>query len=239
MSRAFTIIAAAIALSFATAAASPHPVVEKLQDYPLEELNMADAYWFPWDTADGEGEEGYFRLSALSIAPDTVVEFRDLRLVRGLLYLKPDYERPITWPVRTDNADGSVEYSLTYKVINSSGRPTDITARIASSHERFKVSLDKATQPVKASRVATFTLTATMSKADIGRSKELYAEPLRVIFGLSHRPEVSTLWTGQLVRPRVATVASDGRGVVVVTLTDHKRLAASLKGLIEKFPAKQ
>lgn len=195
------------------------------------ELNLADAYWFPWDSPDGEGEDGYFRFESLAIVPDTVVELRNVRLVRGLLYLKPDYERPVTWPTKTESEDGSVTYSLGYRVLNSSGRPADITAKIVSQHERFRVSLDKTSMSVKASKIASFTLTATMSKSDIERSEELYAEPLRVVFSLSHRPNVTTMWQGRLVRP----LSKHVRRQVMLTEADLQLLRDKIKAGDEKI----
>ena len=167
----------------------------------FRELDLAVPYWFPWDNADGEGETGYFKLEALGIADDTVVELRGARLLRGLLYRKPDFETPITWPVKTDNDDGSITYTLEWIVINTSGVPTDLTAKIVSEHEHFDVTLDKDTEAVKAAGRATFTAKATMSKSAIESTAELYAEPLRVSFSLSHRPEVTSVWEGPLVRP--------------------------------------
>lgn len=165
------------------------------------ELDLADAYWFPWDKPDGEGETGYFTFNALAIAPDTVIELRDVRLVRGLLYLKRDFQSPVTWPQKTENEDGSVTYTLDFGLLNTSGRPTSITAKVTSANQVFKTSLDNEAIEVKASQIASFKVTATMSKAALDASEELFAEPLRLEFATSHRPEATTRWAGRLVRP--------------------------------------
>lgn len=62
---------------------------------------------------DGEGEQGYFRLESLALAPGTVIELRNLRFTNDLVAVKPDFEGPITWPVKAVNPDGSVTYTLT------------------------------------------------------------------------------------------------------------------------------
>ena len=165
------------------------------------ELDLADAYWFPWDNPDGDGDEGFFRLDALAIEEGTVVELRNLRLVRGLIYLKPDFVRPVTMPLKKENEDGSATYTLDYKVLNTSGQPTTINAKIVSKHKHFQVSLDAAAVEVKSSKPASFQITATISKDAIAATSELYAEPLQLEFALEHLPEVTTQWSGNLVRP--------------------------------------
>lgn len=190
-----------------------------------EELDLARPYWFPWDTSDGEGEDGYFRFEAMAIAPDTVIELADVSLMRGLIYLKPDYELPVTWPVKTVNDDGSVTHSMTFRVLNTSGCPTDITARVESQHKHFHVSLDSASQPVEASRIATFNLAATISRHDIQGTPELYTEPLRIVFSTSHRPEVTTWWLGRLVRP----LSQNLRRQVILSDSDVEFLREKIK----------
>lgn len=170
------------------------------------DIDLARPNWFPWDIADGQGEEGYFRLSALALLPGTVIELRHLRLTRGLITVKPDYDLQITWPQLTRGADGSVSYTVTYQVLNSSGRPATITAAVRSSHSKFDVKLDQAALPAKLGEVVTFTLTGTMSAAAIAATPELYAEPLQVEFGLSSHPEATIRWQGELVRPLSATL---------------------------------
>ncbi len=196
-----------------------------------DELDLAVPYWFPWDNPDGEGQEGYFRFEAMSVAPGTVIEIASARLIRGLIYRKPDYELPITWPVATNLADGSVAYTLSFTVLNSSGRPATIRARVASNHGRlgelgrFVVRLDHEQIDVQASQSATFKLTATIREADIAKTPELYSEPLWVTFAPAHEPEASTWWLGRLVRPLSAGV----RRQVVLSAADQALIRGKLQ----------
>ena len=171
------------------------------RDWHSTELDLADAYWFPWDNPDGDGDEGFFRLDSMALEEGTTVEIRNLRLVRGLIYLKPDYVRPVTLPLKKENEDGSVTYTLDYKVLNTSGQPTTINAEILSKHEKFTVSLDAAGVEVKASKPASFQLSATISADTLANTPELFAEPLQILFSLDRLPGVTTLWQGKLVRP--------------------------------------
>ncbi len=157
--------------------------------------------WFPWDNPDGEGRQGYLMFSAVANAPDTVIELRDVRLLSSALLVKPFYELPITWPVKTVNADGGITYRMTVQVLNISGKPADITARVTSAHQRFKIELEKPVIAVKTSIVADFTIAATMSRADIAASPELYAEPLRLAFTASSVPDAEATFETTLVRP--------------------------------------
>jgi len=195
------------------------------------QLDLARPYWFPWDKPDGEGEEGYFRFKAMATAPGTVVELTELKLIRGVVYLKPDYELPITWPVKKLLDDGSAAYTMEFRVLNSSGRPTDITAQILSKHARFRVALDKARESVKASRVATFTLTATLPRADVEATAELYCEPLRLAFAAAHHPEATTWWSGRLVRP----LSKGIRRQAILSQADLQYLRERIQGNDEAF----
>ena len=170
-------------------------------EWHATDINLAMPYWFVWDNPDGEGDDGYFHLDAMGLAADTVIEIRDARLLRGLLYIKPDFEKPVTWPVKTVLDDGAVSYAMTFQVLNTSGRPADITAAVRSTHPRFEVALQTNRVPVKSGAVATFMLTATIRAADIAGTPELYAEPLEIEFGLADRPEMTSRWSGPLVRP--------------------------------------
>ena len=169
-------------------------------------LNLGCPNWFPWDNPDGEGAEGYFRFEAMSIEPDTVVELRNIRLSRTIVALKPDWELPITWPMKTQNADGSVTYSMAFQVHNASGRPTSMKPEVLSQHQRFKVAFKEQNAELKANQVTTFNLTATMAAQDIAATPELYEEPLRVAFTPAHAPEGACLWDGHLVRPLSRTL---------------------------------
>ena len=195
------------------------------------DINMAMPYWFVWDNPDGEGDEGYFHLDAMALATDTVIEIRDARFLRGLLYVKPDFEMPITWPVKTVLDDGAVSYAMTFQVLNTSGRPADITAAVRSTHPRFAVAIDNGRVSAKSGAVATFTLTATISAADISSTPELYSEPLDIEFGLADRPEVTSRWSGPLVRP----LTPGYRTQVILPETDiaflRKQVAADDAGL--------
>ena len=164
-------------------------------------LELSRPNWFPWDNPDGEDAECFFRFDVLALTPGTVIELRAARLTRGMLLLKPDYELPVTWPVANKRADGGVRYTLHYQVLNAAGKPTTITAAVRSTHKRFTVNFDTPTIAVKAAEIATFTLTAEMSKADIDAAEELYTEPLHVEFTPACAPDAVCCWNGELVRP--------------------------------------
>ncbi len=157
--------------------------------------------WFPWDNPDGEGRQGYLMFSAIANTPDTVIELRHVRLLSSALLVKPFYEFPVTWPLKTVNADGGITYRLTVQVLNISGKPADIAARVTSAHQRFKIALEQPVIAVKNSLAAEFTIAATLSQADIAASPELYAEPLRLAFTASSVPEAEATFETTLVRP--------------------------------------
>jgi hypothetical protein len=165
-------------------------------------LDLARPSWLPWNNPDGEGTDAYFRFECMALAPGTVIEFRNLRLKRALLRLKPDWEEPITWPIKTENADGSATYTLTYEVLNTSNHRADIEARVLSAHSKFKVAFETAkAENVAHGGRANFKLAATISAADIAATPELYAEPLRVAFAIAGAPDATSPWSGVLVRP--------------------------------------
>lgn len=170
-------------------------------DWQFRDIDLTRPNWFEWDSPDGTGDEALFQLETMGLAPNTVIELRNLRLVRGVAVLKPDYELPVTWPVKTTNADGSITYTATYQVLNASGQPDRLTAAVVSTHQRFSVAIAKPTVEVKAAGIATFTLTAVMSKADIAATDDLYAEPLRLSFTFTRHPDAAVYWQGMLVRP--------------------------------------
>jgi len=187
-------------------------------------LDLSRPNWLPWDNPDGEGEEGYLRLEAMSIEPGTIVELRNMRLVRGITILKPDYELPVTWPVKTVNEDGSASYRITFQVVNASGRPTSIKAQVLSKHERFRVAFDPPKADLKACKVSTFDLTATMTQKDVAATPELYEEPLLVTFVPEHAPEGACFWEGWLVRPLSKTL----RRQVVLSQDELKQIREGL-----------
>ena len=157
--------------------------------------------WLPWIKEDGEGTDAYFLLGSLGLEPGTVVELRNMRFVRALVQVKPAFDSPITWPVKTENADGSVTYNTDIHVLNSSTKPTTINAKIATTHTRFKVALDKNSIDVKNGKTAIFKLSATLSKADIDAMPELTAEPLRIAFVPASAPDAESWYMTNLVRP--------------------------------------
>lgn len=197
------------------------------------QLDLSRPAWYPWDNPDGEGGE-YFRFQALGIAPGTVVELRNVRLSRHVLVLKPDYELPVTWPVATNNADGSVAYSILYGVLNAAGRPVTAVGRVASAHERFALQLVapgaeeggiEARADLKNGKTALFTLRATMSVADIRATPELYEEPLRLEFSPADAAEAVCRWSGVLVRPFSPTTRR--QVVVPAAELEHVRRAVA------------
>ena len=143
--------------------------------------------WFVWD--DPDGNDPHFRFGALSVMPGTVVELRRLRLSASLLAVKPFFEYPITWPIRTKEPDGTTVYKMTIAVLNTSGRPATIQAALTSSHQHFKVGVEPSSQDVKNGETATFTATARMTKADFESTPELYSEPVRIGFSNAACPE--------------------------------------------------
>src|SRR5690606_21340923 len=107
-----------------------------------------------------------------------------------------------TWPIKTENADGSATYELTYEVLNTANRRVDIMARVLSQHAKFKVGFEnEKAENVAHGAKATFKLTATISAAGIAATPELYAEPLRVTFAPADAPDFDWPWNGVLVRP--------------------------------------
>jgi len=192
------------------------------------DVDLSRPNWMPWDNPDGEGAEGYFRLDAMALAPDTVIELRNVRLVRQVIFIKPFYERPVTWFVKTDNDDGSVTYNATFHVLNTGGVPTRIAAAVVSEHKRFKVAIDPPSAEVNCGRgggIARFNVSATMSAKDIARSKELYAEPLCLRFTPAHEPDAYVFWQGYLVRP----LSKTRRGQVVLARKDIATLRKAIR----------
>lgn len=168
------------------------------------DLDLTRPNWFPWDNPDGEGNQGYLMFDAIAIGADTLIELSDVRLASSALLVKPFYEFPVTWPIKTANADGSITYRMTVSVLNISGKPAEITARIASPHKRFRVVFETDRISAKASQLVEFPIAATMSKAGIEASPELYAEPMRAVFSASTIPGAEATFEMTLVRPLAA-----------------------------------
>jgi hypothetical protein len=182
-------------------------------------FELARPNWLPWNQSDENLETTtgkFLRFEALGIAPDTIVELRNLRLVPTPILLKPDFELPVTWPVRSTLPNGDTRYTLRFEVVNAGGHEGEIGARIVSQNEKFKVAL--AVDKVKAAPggVARFVATADISAADIAATPELYAEDLKLEFFLVSAPGTAWPWQGKLVRPltpgyekQVAVAADD------------------------------
>ena len=165
------------------------------------DLALNQPFWLPWDKADGYDREMFFRLGATALTADTVIELRDVRLVRSRLYVKPDYQTPITWPRLTRTDEGGARYTIKLPVLNAGTRPTVITPKITSSHERFDVRIEPMESDVKVGRTATFKLTAELSADAIAETQDLYSEPLRVTFSAGDGDGAPAVWDGRLVRP--------------------------------------
>jgi hypothetical protein len=200
------------------------------------EFDLTCPNWFPWPKPGGKGTDALFAFGALAVAPDTVIELRNVRLLRAPIQLKPFYDLPVTWPVKTENADGSVAYRMEFAVRNVSGVAVTVTGRVQSVHSRFCVELDRASADAKPGESAAFALTATIAKKETDAAPELYQEPLRVVFASASAPEAWTAWDGVLVRPLSKTL----RRQVVAADADmqfvRERLAAgdaAMKGLVE------
>jgi len=185
------------------------------------------------ENPDGAPAGGYFALRAMSIEPDTVIELKNIRLSRGMVILKPDYMLPITWPIRTDHADGGASYRISFRVLNVSARPAVIRPEVLSKHRRFRVAFEPKAAKVGFGRIADFTLTATISAADIAASPELYAETLRVRFAAVHAPDGAVYWRGRLVRPLSKTV----RRQVILSPEQLRKIRRGVQGGDEKLKA--
>lgn len=180
------------------------------QDWRSRQLDLARPAWYPWDNPDGDGG-GFFRLSALALVPDTVIELRGLRFSRAILRLKPDFELPVTWPVLTRNADGSANYTVEYMIYNAAGQPVEVEGAVVSGHKRFEVSLKNANAAagappgakvaLKSNQVGTFELTAKIKADDIKATDELYEEALELTFSIVGDNDSTCRWKGFLVRP--------------------------------------
>lgn len=163
------------------------------------QLDLARPSWLPWDDPDGTPPQ--FLFSALAVEPGTVLELRRVRLMAEPVEVKPFFEPPITWPLRTDEADGSMVYTLKIPVLNTSGRPTVIQATLNSHHEKFEVSIEPQEVKTNNGGKAEFTVRARMSKADIAATPELYSETLRIGFHAENDPEAVSVFEMPVTRP--------------------------------------
>lgn len=190
------------------------------------ELDLTRPNWFPWDTPDGLGSEGFFSFTATAIAPGTSIDFRKVRLVRSAVLVKPFYEMPVTWPAKTERPDGGATYRMAVEVLNCSGRPTAIEARVRSDHRRFRLTIPTNRIEVKSGKVATFVVEASMAASDRKATPELYSEPLRIGFCSSDAPEAETVFDMPLVRPLSPGI----RRQVVVSESDLTFIRAKMAG---------
>ena len=165
------------------------------------QLDLARPFWFAWDNRDGLDRPTFFRFNAMALSPGTVIEIRKPRLNRQLLYLKPDYIPPITWPRLTRHDSGDATYSIDLRMANTSGTPGNIDAALVSEHEQFEVTLDKTDSTRSQRRQGAFTLKASLTADQLKKLPELYHEPVRVRFVLREHPEAVHEWAGHLVRP--------------------------------------
>jgi len=190
----------------------------------FRELDFARPNWMPWDEPDGHAPEGFFKFGAVCVSPGAVIELRNIRLVRSLVYLKPFYELPVTWPIKTENPDGSATYAIQFQLLNMSNQPDDLIAEVQSKHQKFAVKIDHAKLSVKSTQIANFNVSATISRADIAATPELYEEPLRVRFFAAHHPEADTIYETPLVRP----LSKNIRRQVIVPQRDLQTILAKL-----------
>ena len=163
------------------------------------QLELDRPNWMPWDQADGTDPQ--FLFGVLATMPDTVIELRRLRLSSPTFVVKPFFEYPITWPVRSDGPDGSAVYTMTISVLNTSGRTSTIQAAVASPHERFQVAIEPSSRDLKNGEVGTFEVTSSITKANIAAVPELYSEIVRVAFSSTKAPAAISTFEMPLTRP--------------------------------------
>ena len=170
------------------------------------QLDLSRPTWFVWDELFPDGVSPHFQFGVLAMVPDTVIELRRLRLSSPPFVIKPFFEYPISWPVRTVEADGSTVYAMNVPVLNTSGRTCTIQAALASKHERFKVRVDPLSQEIKNGGTATFTVTAQISKADTKKLPELFSELLKLAISSEEDPETVSTFEMPLTRPLSAGI---------------------------------
>jgi len=163
------------------------------------QIDLARPNWFPWDNPDGTPPQ--FGFGALAVAPNTVVEFRKLRLIAAPLRVKPFFETPVTWPIRSTESDGNTAYSFEVPVQNISGKPAEIQAQLESTHDAFHVTCEPASVPAKNGETVVFRVRATISQAAIAATPELFSEELRITFRTRDDPSASTTFPMVLTRP--------------------------------------
>lgn len=163
------------------------------------QVDLARPNWFPWDNPDGTPSQ--FAFGALAVEPNTVIELRQLRLMPAPITVKPFFELPATWPIRSDSPDGATTYTLKIPVINTSGKPTEIQAKLLSEHKLFQVSIDPAAALAKNAEKVVFTIKAIISKEQMAKSPELASELIRVAFHAVDDPEAVSTFEMPVTRP--------------------------------------
>ena len=202
------------------------PLTIAPQVWHLRDLDLARPNWFPWDSADGTGGNAFCRFSAIGLTPDTVIELRSLELSRPPLLFKPDFELPVTWPVRRADPDGHVLYTWQHAVANTGGAPATLSVAVAAAGPRFQVGVFAAAEApatlpladwpqiaqaeIKHAARTTFTVVARLPAAAAAALPELYAEPVRLRFASSLALDATVLWEGRVTRPLAATVRRQG-----------------------------
>lgn len=163
------------------------------------QIDLARPSWLPWDKADGQ--EDHFFLSALSVAPETAIEIRGMRLMAVPVDVKPFFEQPVTWPVRSDGDDGSIVYTLKTQVLNTGEHPATIRTTLESKHEKFDVSIEPQEVKVPYGGRAEFTIRARMAPENIASSPELFSETIRVGFHTDENPDAVSTFEMPVTRP--------------------------------------
>ena len=163
------------------------------------QVDLARPNWFPWDNPDSLPRQ--FAFGALAVDPGTVLELRSLRLMPAPLTVKPFFELPVTWPKRTQEAEGATAYTFDILVQNNSGHPTEISAELLSKHEKFAVTVSPASLPAKNAEKVTFSVKALISKADIAATPELYSETIRMAFHPADAPGIVSTFEMPVTRP--------------------------------------
>lgn len=162
-------------------------------------LDLERPNWFPWDKP--EGNRPRFQFDAVALEPGTVIELRNLRLMAPPLAIKPFFEFPITWPRRSEGPEGGVTYTFTPQVLNISGGPLKVTAKVVSQHKHFTVAVEPASLEVENGKVAEFKVTATMTAKEIAATPELFSESVRIAFAANDTPETASAFEMTVTRP--------------------------------------
>ena len=174
--------------------------------------------WLKWDPKDGLEHETELLLEVGAGAEDLVIELRDLKLVPDLIYLKPWWLSPVSFPIRTED-----RYRIEYQLVNLGKGKQKVRAEIQSQHDAFDLSVEPAEVEVLPFGAQMFTVTAKLVKTDL---PELYEEDLHVAFVPQDEPEGPYLASGWLVKP----LAEGYQRQVVYSQDDLERL----KGMLDR-----